>query len=86
MGVISSLTRNPHQVSSRGKDAFLIFCKLNLLITFVQSVLLAPWCLMTFHDLFYFYLSDQSHQLLSPMFSNLEVDEETLGSSLGCRL
>lgn len=79
--------RNPHQVSSRGQGASLIFCKLNpLLIRFVQSVLLAPWCLMTFHGLFYFYPSNLSHQLLSPMLSNLEVDEETLGSSLGCHL
>lgn len=79
--------RNPHQVSSRGQGASLIFCKLNLLlITFVQSVLLALWCLMTFHGLFYFYPSDLSHQLLSPMFFNLEVGEETLGSSLGCHV
>lgn len=79
--------RNPQQVSWRSQGASLIFCKLNLLlITFMQSVLLAPRCQMTFHGLFYLYPSDLSHQLLSAMFSNLEVGEETLGSSLGCHL
>ena len=84
-GSLAPCPRNPHQMSSRGQGASLIFCKCNLLlITFVQSVLLAPWYLITFHGLFYLYPSDLSHQLLSPMFSNLEVGEETLGSSLGC--